>query len=96
MSEALERVISWQQRKIDHQSGLLELQMKSLQTCFTRHDELFENFARLIDVSLPKDYQLLEIDEYRKLRNACRLQMLAAGYCMTCYNFNCECERQYD
>lgn len=96
MSAALERVIAEQQAKIDHQSGLLESQMKSLQTYFTRHDSLFESFARLLDAGLPKDDQLLKIDEYRKLRHECRIGMMDSGYCMTCYNFNCECEDQYD
>jgi hypothetical protein len=88
MSEALERVIAEQQKKIDHQSGLLEIQMKSLNTVFSRHSELFESFARLIDVDVPDDVS----KEYRRLRQTCRFGMLEAGYCMTCYNFVCECE----
>lgn len=96
MSAALERVIAEQQEKIDSLEKQINSAHETLSTVWTKHDELFENFARLVDATIPKDDQLLKIDEYRRLRHACRLQMLETGFCMTCYNFNCECEGQYD
>ena len=96
MTAALERVIAEQQTKIDQLTAEVTRGHKTLSTMWNKHGELFECFARLVDAGLPKDEQLLKIDEYRKLRHACRVQMLEAGYCMTCYNFVCECEGQYD
>ena len=95
-NEALERVIAEQQATIDSLKKQVESGYKTLNTMWAKHNELFENFARLVDADIPKDDQLLKIDEYRRLRHACRLQMLDADYCMTCYNFVCECEGQYD
>jgi uncharacterized coiled-coil protein SlyX len=95
-SPALERVIAEQQATIDRLKKQVESGYETLNTMWTKHDELFDNFARLVDADIPKDDHLLKIDEYRRLRHACRLQMLEANYCMTCYNFVCECEGQYD
>jgi len=96
MSEALERVIAEQQATIDRLKKQVESGYETLNTIWTKHNELFDDFARLVDADVPKDDQPLQIDAYRRLRHACRLQMLEAGYCMTCYNFVCECESQYD
>lgn len=96
MSEALERVIATQQKEIDRLTAEVTRGHETLNTIWTKHNDLFDNFARLVDMGLPKDDQLHKIDEYRRLKHACRLEMLEAGYCMTCYNFNCECEGQYD
>jgi hypothetical protein len=96
MSEALERVIAEQQATIDRLKKQVESGYETLNTIWTKHNKLFDDFARLVDADIPKDDQPLQIDAYRRLRHACRLQMLEAGYCMTCYNFVCECESQYD
>ena len=58
MSEALERVIAEQQAKIDHMEKVIEGQNKSLNTVFTRHDELFEAMARLVEAD-EKDWRTL-------------------------------------
>lgn len=94
MSAALERVIAEQQTRIDRLTREVDRGHETLAKMWTKHNGLFEDFARLVDATISKDDDLLKIDSYRKLRHACRLQMLDAGYCMTCYNFNCEC--QYD
>ena len=89
---SLERVIADQQKTIDHLNERLDSAHKTLNTMWTQHNELFESFARLIDSDIPVSVGT----EYRKLRHECRVQMLEAGYCMTCYNFVCECDGQYD
>lgn len=96
MSQALERVIAEQQSTIDHLKQQFESGHKTLNTMWTKHSELFEAFARLIDADLPDGSDYAKLEAYRKLRYECRLQMLETGYCMTCYNFVCECEGQYD
>lgn len=99
MSEALERVIAEQQKTIDHLNERIDSALKTLSTMWTRHNELFESFARLTDAEIPKcspDPNADTTKEYRRLRHSCRLMMLEAGYCMTCYNFICECDGQYD
>jgi hypothetical protein len=96
MSEALERVIAEQQATIDRLKKQVESGHETLNTVWTKHNELFDDFAHLVDADIPKDGQPRKIDEYRRLLRACRLQMLEAGYCMTCYNFVCECDGQYD
>ena len=95
-NQTLERVIAEQQIQIDRLKDEIRRAQETLSTMWTQHGELFESFAKLTDAQIPKDDQLLKIDEYRKLRHECRMQMLNAGYCMTCYNFVCECESQYD
>ena len=89
---SLERVIADQQITIDHLNERLDSAHKTLNTMWTQHNELFESFARLIDSDIPVSVGT----EYRKLRHECRVQMREAGYCLTCYNFVCECEGQYD
>jgi len=95
-NQALERVIAEQHTQIDRLKDEIRRAQETLSTMWTQHGELFESFARLTDAQIPKDDQLLKIDEYRNLRHECRMHMLDAGYCMTCYNFICECEGQYD
>lgn len=93
---SLNRVIAEQQTQIDRLKDEIRRAHETLGTMWTQHGELFESFARLVDAQIPKDDQLLKIDEYRKLRHECRMHMMEADYCMTCYNFVCECEGQYD
>jgi hypothetical protein len=83
MSQALERVIAEQQAKIDNMEKLIDGQNKSLNAVFTRHDELFEAMARLVE-SDEKDQP--------NLRRKVRLEMMDAGWCFGCYNFVCECD----
>lgn len=99
MSEALERVIAEQQAHIDHMKSVIDSQQNRTNTVFTRHGELFESFARLLDAEIPKcspDQKGDVFEAYRKLRHDARMQMMDAGYCLHCYNFVCECEGQYD
>jgi hypothetical protein len=92
MDDPLKRVIAEQQTKIDRLDKQLASAHETLNTIWTKHNDLFESFARMIDVNVPDDIS----KEYRRLRQTCRVGMLEAGYCMTCYNFVCECEGQYD
>ena len=91
MSEALTRVIEEQQATVDALRKQLDSAHETLNTMWTQHEELFGYFARLLDAP-PPGHDVA----YNKLRHQCRLQMLEAGYCMTCYNFICECDGQYD
>ena len=83
MSEALERVIAEQQAKIDHMEKVIEGQNKSLNTVFTRHDELFEAMARLVEA---------DEKDWRTLSRKVRLEMMDAGWCFGCYSFACKCD----
>ena len=96
MSAALERVIAEQQATIDHLKGEVTRGHETLNTMWTKHNDLFDSFARLVDADIPDGSDYANLEAYRKLRHECRLQMLETGYCMTCYNFVCECEGQYD
>lgn len=96
---SLERVIAEQQAKIDSLTKQVESGHETLATMWTKHEELFHAFARLIDARVPKfhpDVDVKEFKEFQQARHECRMQMLNAGFCMTCYNFVCECEGQYD
>ena len=96
MSAALERVIAEQQAEIDKLKAQQASAHETLNTLWERHDQLFDCFARLIDADIPDGANLDVAKAYRNLRHECRLKMLDAGYCMTCHNFVCECEGQYD
>jgi len=93
---SLERVIADQQATIDSLKNQIERGNETLNTMWTQHNELFESFARLLDASLPKDDDFFKINSYRNLQHDCRMKMIQTGYCLTCYNFVCECEGQYD
>ena len=93
MTAALERVIAEQQTKIDQLTAEVTRGHKTLSTMWNKHGELFECFARLVDAHIPDS---TDQKNFRRLRQTCRVQMLEAGYCMTCYNFVCECEGHYD
>jgi hypothetical protein len=92
MSAALERVISEQQATIDQLLDDIKRSIDSSATVYTRHNQLFEDIARLIDYELPSDPNEEQWTRFCKLRHAVRMQMLDTGYCLQCYNFVCECD----
>lgn len=92
----LERVIAEQQTKIDQLTAEVTRGHETLNTIWNKHNDLFESFARLIDAHIPDSTDHGDPKNFRRLRQTCRVAMLEAGYCMTCYNFGCECEGQYD
>lgn len=92
MSNALERVIAEQQEKIDWLTGDLKRANETAGTLWTRHNELFEAIARLLDCDLPSEPTEQQWVEFCRLRHTLRRQMLDTGYCLSCYNFVCECD----
>ena len=83
MSEALERVIAEQQKRLDDLQKLNESYCRSLDTVFTKHNKLFEQIARFIEAN--------EKDQH-KHRMEVRIEMIEAGWCFGCYSFVCECD----
>ena len=62
-----------------------------------QNDELFEAVARLIDFRMDYDkWEEGQMKAYGSLRHEVRMQMIEAGYCVTCYNFMAHCECDYD
>lgn len=92
MSAVLERIIAEQQEKIDQLLGDIKRSIDDAATVYTRHDELFEAIARLIDYDLPTEPTDQHWSRFCKLRHEVRMQMLDTGYCLRCYNFICECD----
>lgn len=92
MSAALERVIAEQQATIDQLREDIKRSIDGAATVYTRHDELFEDMARLIDYDLPCDPTEEQWTRFCKLRHTVRMNMLDTGYCLRCYNFLCECD----
>lgn len=84
MSEALERVIAEQQKKIDGMGKLIDSQAKSLNTVYTKHDDLFDVFAKLVEAD--ERYRIVGLQERARLR------MMDAGFCFGCHSFVCECD----
>ena len=74
--------------EIYHLNERIDRAHKKLNTMWTKHNELFDNFARLVDYDLP---ELVGLD-FRRLRHECRIGLRDAGYCMRCYNFICDCD----
>ena len=97
MSEALNRVIEEQQKRID---DLLEGNKKLIERSarvFKQNEELFEAVAKLIDFRMNYDkWEDKQREAYGSLRHKVRMQMIEAGYCVTCYNFMAHCECDYD
>ena len=97
MTEALNRVIEEQQKRID---DLLEGNKKLIERAanvFKKNDELFESVARLIDFRMDYDkWEDKQREAYGSLRHEVRMQMIEAGYCVTCYNFMAHCEWDYE
>ena len=92
MSTALERVIAEQQATIDQLLEDIKRSIDSAETVYTRHAQLFEDMARLIDYDLPCDPTEEQWTQFCKRRHTVRMQMLDTGYCLRCYNFICECD----
>jgi hypothetical protein len=97
MSEALNRVIEEQQKRID---DLLEGNKKLIERSarvFKQNEELFEAVAKLIDFRMNYDkWEDKQREAYGSLRHEVRMQMIEAGYCVTCYNFMAHCECDYE
>ena len=97
MTDALNRVIEEQQKRID---DLLEGNKKLIERAanvFKKNDELFESVARLIDFRMDYDkWEDKQREAYGSLRHEVRMQMIEAGYCVTCYNFMAHCECGYE
>lgn len=97
MTEALNRVIAEQQKRID---DLLESNKRLIERAanvFKKNDELFESVARLIDFRMDYDkWEDKQREAYGSLRHEVRMQMIEAGYCVTCYNFMAHCECDYE
>jgi hypothetical protein len=93
MSEALNRVIEEQQKRID---DLLEGNKKLIDRSarvFKQNEELFEAMAKLLDYDLPSDNITdKQWADYFSLKHDVRMQMIDAGYCVRCYQFICECD----
>jgi len=95
MSEALNRVIEEQQKRID---DLLEGNKNLIERSarvFKQNEELFEAMAKLLDYDLPSDNITdKQWADYCSLKHEVRMQMIDAGYCVRCYNFmiHCECD----
>ena len=97
MSEALNRVIEEQQKRID---DLLEGNKKLIERSarvFKQNEELFEAVAKLINFRMDYDkWEDKQREAYGSLRHEVRMQMIEAGYCVTCYNFMAHCECDYE
>ena len=89
---ALERVIAEHQAKIDGLQKVVASQSKSIETVFTRHNELFEKFGELIDAQIPDKSDEGKWNRYAALKWECRHLMTEAGFCCHCRNFVCECD----
>ena len=95
MSEALTRVIDEQQKRIDDLLATNKSLINRAESIFKKNDELFESVARLIDFRFKTDgWSDKEREHYGSLKHEVRMQMIEAGYCVTCYNFmaHCECD----
>jgi len=97
---SLDRVIAEQQKKIDDLTEANKKLIERAANVFKQNEELFEAFARLLDAQMPTqeqvDSQHSVAKIYHDLRHEARMQMIEAGYCVTCYNFMVSCECDYD
>ena len=95
MSEALNRVIEEQQKRIDDLLASNKNLINRAENIFKKNDELFEAIARLIDFRIKTDgWTDKEREHYGSLKHEVRMQMVEAGYCVHCYNWMnfCECD----
>jgi len=95
MSEALNRVIEEQQKRIDDLLVSNKNLIDRAENIFKKNDELFESVARLIDFRIKTDgWTDKEREHYGSLKHEVRMQMVEAGYCVHCYNWMnfCECD----
>ena len=93
MSKVFERIIEENQIEIDGLRAIVESDRKQLAIMWTKHNELFEAMARLLDSN--SIHQIIDADgqeSFFKLHHEVRMQMMDAGYCLQCYNFMCECD----
>jgi succinate dehydrogenase/fumarate reductase flavoprotein subunit len=96
---SLDRVIAEQQKKIDDLTEANKKLIERAANLFKKNDELFEAVARLIDFRMDFDEHKWEDkkrEAYCSLRHKVRMQMIEAGYCVTCYNFMAHCECDYE
>jgi len=96
---SLDRVIAEQQKKIDDLTEANKKLIQRASNVFKKNDELFEAVARLIDFRMDFDEHKWEDkkrEAYCSLRHEVRMQMIEAGYCVTCYNFMAHCECDYE
>lgn len=96
---SLDRVIAEQQKKIDDLTEANKKLSERAANVFKQNEELFESFARLIDFRMDFDEHKWEDkkrEAYCSLRHEVRMQMIEAGYCVTCYNFMAHCECDYE
>jgi succinate dehydrogenase/fumarate reductase flavoprotein subunit len=96
---SLDRVIAEQQKKIDDLTEANKKLIERASNVFKKNDELFEAVARLIDFRMDFDEHKWEDkkrEAYCSLRHEVRMQMIEAGYCVTCYNFMAHCECDYE
>ena len=96
---SLDRVIAEQQKKIDDLTEANKKLIERAANVFKKNDELFEAVARLIDFRM--DFEEYKWEDkkrsaYCSLRHEVRMQMIEAGYCVTCYNFMAHCECDYE
>lgn len=91
MSQVFERVIAEQQNKIDELEKLVASQSISLNTAFTKHQELFEAFGSLIHGRLPDKTDQSGFMRYQNLRAKARDLLRETGFCLGCHQFICEC-----
>jgi len=95
MSDALNRVIEEQQKRIDDLLVSNKNLIDRAENIFKKNDELFESVARLIDFRIKTDgWTDKEREHYGSLKHEVRMQMVEAGYCVHCYNWMnfCECD----
>ena len=94
---SLDRVIAEQQKKIDDLTEGNKKLIERASNVFKKNDELFESVARLIDFRMDYDkWEDKQREAYGSLRHEVRMQMIEAGYCVTCYNFMAHCECDYE
>ena len=94
---SLDRVIAEQQKKIDDLTEANKKLIERAANLFKKNDELFESVARLIDFRMDYDkWEDKQREAYGSLRHEVRMQMIEAGYCVTCYNFMAHCECDYE
>ena len=88
MTEALNRVIAEQQKRIDDLTEGNKKRSERAANVFKRNDDLFEEVAKLIDCRIsPDGLKRSEWEAYRSQRHEVRMHMIEAGYCVTCYNW---------
>lgn len=98
MSEALERVITEQQKEIDslrkHNSALMESSRKAQQSRYEFETAFFKDIDKVLDFKLReywKDDQKEAFQKYRDLLHDLRMEMLNHGWCIRCGDWIHQC-----